>query len=191
MGRTRQSFVLASFGFALALAGCGNPTAPKLSSAGAVAPVASPALAAAPVGGITGVEDLEPPPVVTGVASPLGEPPAAVAEPAQAPDRATPARVVGSLADALKAHDLASLARLELEVGDKPVLDANDLARVERDFFGPREAYWQRVLAGLKPGALDQLDPDARRVVVSSTVGGALGSVDLVFEKGVDGWVLR
>jgi hypothetical protein len=100
--------------------------------------------------------------------------------------------VVSSLADALKGHDLAALARLRIELTDKPVLDATDLARAQRDFFGPnRETYWNRVLSGVDPKDLAALDTSARRVAVTATVGGALGSVDLVFVKGAEGWLLR
>jgi hypothetical protein len=129
---------------------------------------------------------------VKGVATPLGTRPAPVAEPAPI-DRSTPGAVLASFEGALARRDLATIARVRVGPLEKPVLDSHDLDRVNLDVFSHGlDAYWRRVLAAADRTALAGLAAaGGARIVLPVDLSGALGSVSLVFQSTVDGWVLR
>lgn len=141
-------------------------------------------------------------PLVEGPASPLGLPPPAANEPARAPDRSSPSRLIQELEGALARRDLPALARLRHGPAMRPALDREDLTRAERDFFqdgGP--AFWGRILGAIEPAALEELDRAASAaeqrglasepLQVPVDLGGSVGSVVLILRREPDGWVLR
>lgn len=176
---------------ALALAGCGDAPRDRGLAKGDAAAVASDAVAAVETSSASDVpQDFAQAPEPAGVESELGGEPAAVPESTSPPDRTSPPAVVRSLESALEARDLAALARLRIG-GSKRVLDEDDLARAERDFFANgRDHYWRRVLRGVNPTQLARLEAEGARARLAVPVGGALGSVELEMERGDDGWVL-
>jgi hypothetical protein len=168
--------------------GCTQGRAPAPAPQGGVAPKAQPPQNPQPPAPIASAT----PAPVTEPGTPLGDPAKPVADPAVLPDRTSPAAVVRSLAAALDARDLASLARLRKGTATKPALDERDTARAKIDFFGStRETYWRKVLKAIDPAKLATLGTkEETRVSLPVTLGGARGDVQLVFERDGDAWVL-
>lgn len=113
----------------------------------------------------------------------LGDPPALVAESAEAPDLSSPEKALRSILAGRARQDLPFLARCESVTAGKERLDSLDEARAWRTYcMKSVGAFWSKIEEALEGGnARFTEDGDSARGVFE--VGGSLGETELRFVR--------
>jgi hypothetical protein len=119
---------------------------------------------------------------------PLGDPPPLVEESPVIPDLSSPEAALRSILEGRARGDLPFLARCGSSTAGKPRLDKEDAHEAHNTYCRKAmDPFWSRVRAALDDNrAIITIDGDAAKV--SLDVGGAMGSIDLLFTRIYGHW---